>query len=50
MFGSMNFVAENISNHEFFDETRLKQIFEPVLRGNLLSLAHVIDDLPDVAH
>ena len=46
----MNFVAESISNHEFFNETRLKQILESVLRGNLLRLAHVIDDLPDVAH
>ena len=50
MFRAMNFVAENVSNHQLLDETRLEQVFEAMFCGNLLRFANVVDDLRDVIH
>ena len=46
----MNLVTKNIRNHQLFYESRLKEIFEPVLSGDFLRLADVVDDLRDVVH
>ena len=50
MLGSMHLVSEDVGDNQLFHESRLKEIFEPVFRGNFLRLADVVDDLPDVAH
>ena len=50
VFRAMNFVAENVSHHQFLYETGLKQVLETVFCGNLLRFANVVDDLGDVIH
>lgn len=46
----MNLVTKNVSNDQLLYESRLKQVLEAVLRGDLLRLADVVDDLRDVVH
>jgi hypothetical protein len=46
----MNLVTENVSNDQFFDESRLEQVFKTMLGGNFLCLADEIDNLADVVH
>jgi hypothetical protein len=50
VFCPMNLVTENVSHHQFFDESRLKQVLEAVFSSDFLCLANIVDDLPDVTH
>jgi hypothetical protein len=43
-------MANNVGNDQFLDQTRLEQVFESVLCGNLLRLANEVDDLAYIVH
>jgi uncharacterized protein Yka (UPF0111/DUF47 family) len=46
----MNFMAEDVGNYQFLDQSRLEQIFEPMLSRNFLRLTDIVDNLADVVH
>jgi len=46
----VDFVAEDISNNKFFNESRLEQILVSMFCRNLLCLSYVVYDLSDIIH
>ena len=50
MFCPMNFMAENVRDDEFFDESRLEDIPKSIQRGNFLRFSDATYDLVDVVH
>jgi uncharacterized protein Yka (UPF0111/DUF47 family) len=46
----MNFMAEDVGNHQFLDQSWLEQILVPVLSRDFLCLTDIVDNLADVVH
>ena len=46
----MNFMAEDVCHDEFLHKSRLEQVLESMLGGNLLRFANKTYDLVDVIH
>jgi len=50
VLGSTNLVIKNVRHCQFLNQTGLKQILETLLHRDFLSLADMVEDLPEVAH
>jgi len=50
MLRFMNFMAKDVRHNEFFDESRLKDVSQPIQRSNFLRLSDETDYLVDVIH